>query len=85
MSTSYNINLINAAFTALMGGTHEFVSEKEFLNKQARGETVNTTVDLQSLHQINLVGSNQKVVINNRQVGLYSPHQRNSLAWTNIC
>ncbi|CAG8776865.1 16045_t:CDS:2, partial [Gigaspora margarita] len=78
MSTSYNINLINAAFTALMGGTHEFISEKEFLNKQARGETANTIVDLQSFHQINLVGSNQKVEINNRQVGLYSPHQRNS-------
>ncbi|CAG8472268.1 525_t:CDS:1 [Dentiscutata heterogama] len=77
MSTSHNINLVNAAFTAVMG-THNFVSEKKFLNRQARGEINGTTyeqVDLQSFHQINLVGGNLNVAVNKRQIDLHSPHQ----------
>ncbi|KAF0544996.1 ubiquitin-domain-containing protein [Gigaspora margarita] len=58
--SAYDINLINAAFTALMG-THKFVSEQEFLNKQTCGEMDYISygqVDLHSFHQINLVGDN---------------------------
>ncbi|CAG8628061.1 18936_t:CDS:1 [Gigaspora margarita] len=60
MSNSNNIDLINAAFTAVMG-THEFISEKELRRRQARGDVNYATyekVDLNSFHQINLVGSN---------------------------
>ncbi|CAG8740991.1 6095_t:CDS:2, partial [Gigaspora rosea] len=56
MSNSSNIDLINAAFTAVMG-THEFISEKELRRRQARGEVNYSTyneVDLNSFHQINL-------------------------------
>ncbi|CAG8510173.1 16246_t:CDS:1 [Gigaspora rosea] len=65
--SAYDINLINAAFTAVMG-THKFVSEQEFLNKQACGETDYISygqVDLQSFHQINLVGDNMSARANN--------------------
>ncbi|KAF0544997.1 ubiquitin-domain-containing protein [Gigaspora margarita] len=68
MSTSY-INLINAAFKTARG-THEFVSEKEFRDRHARKDILNITykqVDLDSFHQVNLVGNNQ--------INLYSPHQ----------
>ncbi|CAG8752512.1 6539_t:CDS:1 [Racocetra fulgida] len=66
MANSSNIDLINAAFSAVMG-THNFISEKEFQDRQARGETkYNGTsyqqVDLNEFHQINLVGSNLNTV-----------------------
>ncbi|CAG8510191.1 16247_t:CDS:2 [Gigaspora rosea] len=68
MSTSY-INLINAAFKTARG-THEFVSEKEFRDRQTRKDINNITykqVDLDSFHQVNLVGNNQ--------INFNSPHQ----------
>ncbi|CAG8628028.1 18934_t:CDS:1 [Gigaspora margarita] len=64
MST-YNMNLINTAFTAVM--KPHFVSEEEFLNKQAYEETYEQA-DLQSLHQVNLVGNNPNAVVNKRMV-----------------
>ncbi|RIB15121.1 hypothetical protein C2G38_2247828 [Gigaspora rosea] len=86
MSTSYDNNLINTAFTAVMG-THEFVSEKEFLNRQALGEKDSTTyeqVDLYSFHQINLVGNNQSVVVNNnRQTDPHKMYHR-SIAYSKL-
>ncbi|CAG8682995.1 16804_t:CDS:1 [Dentiscutata erythropus] len=59
MSNSQNIDLINAAFTAVMG-THKFISEKELRERQARNDGYATyeQVDLNSFHQINLVGDN---------------------------
>ncbi|CAG8500606.1 10362_t:CDS:2 [Dentiscutata erythropus] len=64
---SSNIDLINAAFTAVMGA-HKFISEKEFQDRKARGKTNDATykqIDLHSFHQINLVGSNKNAVVKN--------------------
>ncbi|CAG8631762.1 16990_t:CDS:1 [Dentiscutata erythropus] len=75
MSTPSYINLINAAFKTARG-THEFVTEKEFRDRQDRRETyVYKQVDLDSFHQVNLVGSNSNAAINSGQISLYSPNQ----------
>ncbi|CAG8699520.1 17403_t:CDS:1 [Cetraspora pellucida] len=66
MVSSRNIDLINSAFTAVMG-TYMFISEKEFQAGQSCGETYDATynqVDLNSLHQINLVSCNLNTVNN---------------------
>ncbi|CAG8730128.1 14175_t:CDS:1 [Cetraspora pellucida] len=66
MANSSNIDLINAAFSAVMG-THKFISEKEFQDRQARGETndaIYNQVDLNSFHQVNLVGNDPTIVSN---------------------
>ncbi|KAF0500617.1 ubiquitin-domain-containing protein [Gigaspora margarita] len=60
MSNSNNIDIVNAAFKAVMG-THKYISEKEFRERQAHGNTnsaIYKPLDLNSFHQINLVGSN---------------------------
>ncbi|CAG8827410.1 17301_t:CDS:1, partial [Cetraspora pellucida] len=66
MANSSNIDLINAAFSAVMG-THKFISGKEFQDRQARGEAndaIYNQVDLNSFHQVNLVGNDPNIVSN---------------------
>ncbi|CAG8509447.1 17775_t:CDS:2 [Cetraspora pellucida] len=66
MANSRNIDLINAAFSAVMG-THKFISEKELQGRQARGETngaIYNQVDLNSFHQVNLVGNDLNIASN---------------------
>ncbi|CAG8830825.1 22849_t:CDS:1, partial [Cetraspora pellucida] len=84
MANSRNIDVINAAFSAIMG-THKFISEKEFQERQSRGETndaMYNQVDLNSFHQVNLVGNSLGTVSNlntnfTRQFTLnqYNSHQ----------
>ncbi|CAG8687059.1 9918_t:CDS:1 [Cetraspora pellucida] len=63
MVSSRNIDLINSAFTAVMG-TYMFISEKEFQAGQSCGDATYNQVDLNSLHQINLVSCNLNTVNN---------------------
>ncbi|CAG8534927.1 11784_t:CDS:1 [Ambispora gerdemannii] len=57
MSNSHDLDLLNAALTAVMGN-HKFVSEKEFRERQSRNELIGIyqKIDLDSFHQSNLVG-----------------------------
>ncbi|CAG8785765.1 3937_t:CDS:1, partial [Dentiscutata erythropus] len=67
MTNKNNIDLINAAFTALMD-PYKFISVKEFRDIEARHETNYEAryeeVDIKSFHQINLVGNYLDAVSN---------------------
>ncbi|CAG8642622.1 3912_t:CDS:1 [Ambispora gerdemannii] len=58
MSDSHDIDLLNAALTAVMPN-HNFISEKEFRKRQTRNKLDGTyqKIDLHSFHQSNLVGN----------------------------
>ncbi|CAG8767995.1 26649_t:CDS:1, partial [Dentiscutata erythropus] len=60
MSNTNNIDLINAAFTAVMGN-NKYISEQELRERQARGDTDSVTykpLNLNTFHQTNFVGNN---------------------------
>ncbi|KAF0486237.1 ubiquitin-domain-containing protein [Gigaspora margarita] len=64
---SRNIDLINPAFTAVMGA-HRFISEKEFQDRKAHGKTNDAAykqIDLNLFNHINLVGNNPNAVVSN--------------------
>ncbi|CAG8790358.1 34509_t:CDS:1 [Gigaspora margarita] len=76
MSNSNDINLLNAAFSAIMKG-QIFISEKEFQERQARNDGFTyKRIDVPSFHQVNLIGSNaNNITEENNQTPSFDPGQ----------